>query len=354
MANSNKNIEQVFKQGFNNFEHNVSSKVWNNLDAELFQTKMVDTSYSIGKSLLVSLIPFSILVGTTFLSVDEEVTHQIVQENVVPEDSKHELITTNDGEIEEERVINENPIENNQPVQEIVFEDDNGEFVEQVVVADDTELANEEKEVYQPKEMPKLSDKPYLNYSYFKERGAGSYANYSISKLKKGALLVRLKTRKASIDALRKTGQNKKADKLHKQVFEDNRKVIQSFKKHYSFSDVYFFYSTESDEVRNGNLSGIFLNENTLEVDTDKQIDITQQHYMILDIGPLKIPVSDDSEYQHTSLSRALVMKDKDFEQMYRPFPFYINAMDKSNIHNQVIRLNTKLHSYYKSNVGKY
>ena len=46
MAKTDKNIEQVFKNGFQDFEHNVSSKVWVNLDNELFSSGLVNSSVS--------------------------------------------------------------------------------------------------------------------------------------------------------------------------------------------------------------------------------------------------------------------------------------------------------------------
>ena len=70
---------------------------------------------------------------------------------------------------------------------------------------------------------------------------------------------MRLKTREYGIDALLKSGQKKKAEKLKQEVFEDNKKVVEAFQNDFNFSKVYFFYSSESEKVVEMDFKNIFL-----------------------------------------------------------------------------------------------
>ena len=69
--------------------------------------------------------------------------------------------------------------------------------------------------------------------------------NYSakkqINQLKDGALLVRLKTKKNTISALRKIGKSKLADEIEKKQSEYNLNIITAFKTNFDFCPTYFF-----------------------------------------------------------------------------------------------------------------
>ena len=356
MANTNKNIEQVFKTGFENFEHQVSERVWEHIDQELFHATLNNTKgYSVYKMLLLAIIPFSIITTVVMLIPVKE---EVIKEEIVYNVGKVSEIE-NDGEsytqystldVEKD---NDSKRENSSENQVLIIEENDGTEIEETY-KDEKEVKSKEKDDYTPKEMPNLADKPYINYTYFKDRSAESYANFSITKLNKGVLLVRLKTREKSINALKKMGQHKKARKLQQEVFEDNLNVVNAFKINYNFSEVYFFYSTESDKIRNMTFDEVFVDAKTLEKSDKIKLDPSQTFYMILDIGALKIPNIEGEFHQQTALDRVLVVKDRDFEQLYRPFPFYVGASNKNNIDAQVKRLNNNLWNYHEKNKGNY
>lgn len=358
MANIDKNIEQVFKDGFNDFEHDVSGKVWQNLDAILFEDKVVTKSNSsILKSMLIVSIPLSIIIGAGALYPDAEVNSYEVADSSHVEQSVEIENTSNEKGLLAENQVGENESEDNNDFLEpqvLIMEDQAGDDIEEVIVEMKGNTQVEEKNNDSAKkEMPQLSDKPYINYNFYKKQSSETYSKFSIAKLKSGILLVRLKTREKGIDALLKNGQKRKAEKYRKEVYEDNLSVINAFKKNYNFSDVYFFYSSNSEDVRNKNFKGVFLNEN-LEKDENIVLDPSKTFYMILDIGAVKIPGDDETRHYANAISRALVVKDRDFEQLYRPFPFYVGASNKKNINQQVDKLNDGLKFFYDSNQEKF
>ena len=69
-----------------------------------------------------------------------------------------------------------------------------------------------------------------------------------IRNLKKGVLLVRLRTSANSIAALEKQGKLAEAKKLKQQQLAKNKKMQQAFLANYTFTPVYFFDS-ESESM---------------------------------------------------------------------------------------------------------
>ncbi len=164
-------------------------------------------------------------------------------------------------------------------------------------------------------------------------------AKTDISRLKEGALLVRLKTSETKINALRKAGRENKALKAEAWQRTQNEKIVKAFTEQYTFSPVYFFYSNFSNQVREGDFAGIFLNEKleidstielkektvfTVEYTAIKQDTFVQlSHYELEQIGNFRskwVP----RYYGQSNLGfKAFVLKNQNFEQMAEPFPYY-------------------------------
>lgn len=164
-------------------------------------------------------------------------------------------------------------------------------------------------------------------------------AKTDISRLKEGALLVRLKTSETKINALRKAGRENKALKAEAWQRTQNEKIVKAFTEQYTFSPVYFFYSNFSNQVREGDFAGIFLNEKleidstielkektvfTVEYTAIKQDTFVQlSHYELEQIGNFRskwVP----RYYGQSNLGfKAFVVKNQNFEQMAEPFPYY-------------------------------
>lgn len=164
-------------------------------------------------------------------------------------------------------------------------------------------------------------------------------AKTDISRLKEGALLVRLKTSENKINALRKAGRENKAIKAEAWQRTQNEKIVKAFTEQYTFSPIYFFYSNFSNQVREGDFAGIFLNEK-LEIDSTIELkektvftveytDIKQDtfvqlsHYELEQIGNFRSKWVARYYGQSNIGFKAFVVKNQNFEQIAEPFPYY-------------------------------
>ncbi|PCI95976.1 MAG: hypothetical protein COB15_11585 [Flavobacteriales bacterium] len=211
-----------------------------------------------------------------------------------------------------------------------------------------------------------------------------------IEQLKSGTLLVRLKTSVNKINALKKVGQIEKANKV-KQIQEmENKAIIAAFKKNFTFCKVAFFHSYDSEKIRNKNLGAIFLNDsllldNSIQVDANKPI-FTAEFGTIEKDATKQFSHSSQETDGNRSLKnvnhyyggtdfrfQALLIKDDNFIQLSKPFPYYVRAIYKSmkkhpeqalflapilpfqpwSYDRTVEKMNMKLSNYFKRNKKK-
>lgn len=160
-------------------------------------------------------------------------------------------------------------------------------------------------------------------------------ARTTIVMLKNGALFVRLKTSELQISGLKKRGKEKEAEEIRKEQENNNRSIIAAFKANFNFCPVYFFYSNYSTKVKEGNYKGCLMN-------TDTQIDTSfnSNNYLI----------GEFDESATTQLD-AFFIKDKNYVQLSRPFPFLIKQNEMlvtTRSYNKIVSiLNGKLFSFY-------
>lgn len=162
-----------------------------------------------------------------------------------------------------------------------------------------------------------------------------------VKKLKDGTLLFRLQTLQPKIDAMKKAGLIEESEKVEKEQRELNLGLVKAFKAAYKFSNVLFFYSHSSNQVRNKNFSNIFLND-SLEVDSSitlpKREVVFTAGFKNIERDTIKIFQSNDirenfepiyyggTDYTFT----ALVIMDDQFQQLFRPFPYYTRVASTS------------------------
>jgi hypothetical protein len=189
----------------------------------------------------------------------------------------------------------------------------------------------------------------------------------NIYKLYKGVLLVRLKSNQRKINALKKYGYEEQAKAVMFEQESKNKEIIHSFKNEFYFCDTYFFYSENSNSVRDKDFSTpIFLNEN-LEIDST--IELSSNEFLIAEFGNVK---QDETPYvdnyairkdssgvrlvptfwggPYVNFSALRLMTDK-FVQLRRPFPRYVRTFEgipflKRSTSITVGLLNRKLFTY--------
>jgi hypothetical protein len=191
-----------------------------------------------------------------------------------------------------------------------------------------------------------------------------------IKQLKDGLLLVRLHTKVNSIAALKKMGKNELADEINEKQLNYNKEVVSAFKKNYSFSPVYFFYSNYSDSILSGQINGVVFLNDRLQADTT--IKLGSGKFLIAEIGIIEPDtVKHFSHYYYyggeNTLERrsayygesdmrfeALKIMSDQLVQLKRPFPYYVNLNNalpvKKRLTKAVVKMNNKLIRYYEKN----
>jgi hypothetical protein len=237
--------------------------------------------------------------------------------------------------------------------------------------------------------------KDYKSDTAFKDFNKLRYkvAYAQINLLKKGALLVRLKTNNRAITKLKAAGNIDLATNLAKETELENKIVMSAYKKEFNFCPVYFFYSDFSDTIRKGILTGVFLDSN---LTINPSIACKASFFLIAEqdgIYNSSLGIIPESFAKHASENGSyardagIVLKNKYFLQLNKPFPFfqikagvasrstlnedglYIDIADVLILYRKVIRnagdnkrmkgyrgigaaYNRKLHSFFEEHIG--
>ena len=160
-------------------------------------------------------------------------------------------------------------------------------------------------------------------------------ARENIVLLKSGALFVRLRTSDLKINALKSKGMLKEAEEIRVAQENTNKSIIAAFKVNFTFCPVYFFYSTYSAQVKEGNYKGLIM-----DINMQPDSSFTSDKYLIGEF--------DESE---TTQMDAFIIKDKNYEQLKKPFPFFIKqneaVVSTRSYEKIVFILNKRLFEYY-------
>ncbi len=154
-----------------------------------------------------------------------------------------------------------------------------------------------------------------------------------IELLKKGALLVGLKTGELQIKALDKEA----AQAYLKKVETENKTIIEAFRKNYHFSPVYFFYTSCSENITAKNLAPCMLND---QLQRDTTLNSLPQQFLTAEFG-----FTDEQSIE------GLIIMDDHFKQLREPFPFlirrYSGVATKLTPAEMVIKLNKAFSEFY-------
>lgn len=155
-------------------------------------------------------------------------------------------------------------------------------------------------------------------------------AVWQINELKKGALVVRLKTNKLLIEQLKKSDRPELAQEKLLEQYAINKNTMMAYLDKFTFCKLYFIYSNSSDSLQNGSRSGIFLDTN---LRIDNNIELHEPFYMLAErdyaynssIGFIK---EDSAKYikerGNAVRQMAVVIKNKYGHQLVSPFPYLI------------------------------
>lgn len=193
-------------------------------------------------------------------------------------------------------------------------------------------------------------------------------AKEQIIQLKEGALLVRLQTKKNSINALRKIGKGELADEIEAQQRNYNLKIISAFKNNFDFCPTYFFFSDYSQNILERQFDKVMFLSDSLHTDTT--IKFNKGHFLTAEFGTIEQDTAKYfSHYSYESDQNgsskpvsnyyggsnigfgALIIKSDQLIQLRRPFPYYVRTFDslpiKRRLDKTVGKMNKKLHQFY-------
>jgi len=171
---------------------------------------------------------------------------------------------------------------------------------------------------------------------------------WQINELKKGALVVRLKTEKLLIEALLKAGNTSMAEKKRLERLAINLNIMKAYRTYYNFSKVYFIYTSSNDSLLNGLRSRIFLDSNLVP---DPNIAMTEDFYLIAEtdfvynssIGFVKEDSARFVSENGSTINREapIVVKNKYGHQLKKPFPYWTDKIPiRKAIFTEVVTIN--------------
>lgn len=195
-------------------------------------------------------------------------------------------------------------------------------------------------------------------------------ARQAIQDLKNGVLLVRLDFDRKEQEYYNKFDNTDAAEKVRRKAQQKNIEIIDAFKTYYKFSPVYYFDISDSRNLLEGNLDKVtFYNDSA---QADEGITLSGANYFIAEFGYVEpdtisyysgsTPTPDDEEnpegkkyYSSGKTSKpALVIRDKSFNQLREPFPYYVgyayHGSTKKRYRLPVKKLEEKLNLYYQKN----
>jgi len=163
-------------------------------------------------------------------------------------------------------------------------------------------------------------------------------ATEKIQALKKGFLLVRLKTGDLQAKALERAGSKAEAAIYLQKRNEENKVIVQAFTMHFRFCPVYFCYSSASDTIKQGYFKGMLLNS-SLQADTS--LVPTASYFLTAEFG-----------FTDVQQREGLIMMDRNFNQLNSPFPFLVTRYEgvakKRTQEEMIIRLDQQLMAFYE------
>lgn len=192
-------------------------------------------------------------------------------------------------------------------------------------------------------------------------------AEKAIIELRTGALLVRLNFKLQEIAYYEKYQNFKEANKIKANALKTNTVIMDAFAKNFDFCPVYFFSMHDSRRILEGKLdSVIFYNTDGVP---DTSIHMGAPAYLIAEFdaieqdttyyykGTLNDATKEDNIAQNKTYYggdkytiSALVIRNRDFNQLRDPFPYYVkyapNALIARRYILPVIKMNNKLKSY--------
>ncbi|MES2761963.1 MAG: hypothetical protein V4677_07150 [Bacteroidota bacterium] len=171
-----------------------------------------------------------------------------------------------------------------------------------------------------------------------------------------GALLVRLKTNANTIKRLKTAGNIDLATQVERETQLNNKTMMRAYRNEFKFCPVYFFTSDYSDSVKHKSLAGIFVDSNLV---VDPTIVCKASFYLIAEQGSIyesslgivsESKASTAVERGTSTKEASIVVKNRYFIQLHKPFPYYQQGYTIKKFAEHVRKFNASLDEFYKKN----
>ena len=178
----------------------------------------------------------------------------------------------------------------------------------------------------------------------FSQYDAKPIAYKHIQDLKEGVVLIRLHTDAAIVAQMKKMHQNKLLKSKLQEIETRNKEIYMAFNSGYTFTQVYFFYGTDSKKVLDKDYNNIFIGKD-LKIDTLIVLPSNKPIYVI-DVGDIYF----ESFGGHFD---GMMVLEKDLTPLKKPFPYYVRRRSgmpilKRSYLDMVLILQNELEGFYK------
>ncbi len=170
-------------------------------------------------------------------------------------------------------------------------------------------------------------------------------------------LIVRLNTAEQKIKTLIEANQPDMAAKVRKDMDAANEETMKAFKDHFHFCNVFFLDPADAKPLKEGNHSQVSLldrNGNLVQDLSFLKNDyfVASFSYVYQDVFVKPDKGNSLQQVGGTSGLPALVIMDKDYIQLSKPFPYYVRTAFDSKT-KAVKKLDNKLKHHYESRKWK-
>ena len=221
-----------------------------------------------------------------------------------------------------------------------------------IIVSFNSGFCQEENTTH-PKVNNFKEDSSFAAFGKYRE----SVAKAQIISLKNGgALLVRLKTNTNTINRLKAAGSMDLATQVERETRLNNKAIVRAYTNEFKFCPVYFFNSDCSDSVKHKSLSGIFVDTNLV---INSNIVCNASFYLVAEQGSIydsslglvsEAQASKASEKGTPAKEVFMVIKNRFFIQLNKPFPYYQQGYAIKKYSDYVKKMNTSFLDFYTKN----
>lgn len=154
--------------------------------------------------------------------------------------------------------------------------------------------------------------------------------------LENGYLLIQLFNRDKTKYFIQRELGDEAVKKYEEKQLANHKKLMLAFKKHYSFSKVVFFYSNDKEHIKNRSFDSVSFYGYNHELLSQDSIRIDK--FLIGEISRVEsdsITYSNAAGESHKRPSyafSAFIVRDDQFRQLEKPFPFYVRTFEGTPI----------------------